>query len=165
MIQIQVDTLFVIADDLIKILKMIRGGDGKLTVKEIQSVVVFFQRLMGVAVPIQRINQLIAEFLIKGFNGNSGLTQGGDLGKGFLCSQKMNGIVDQLLIQRMVIGADRDDPGFVLRFWKKISPVKFNAGKQRERASSSGRDSFNTRVQIVSNSSISKTVVYSLVQA
>ena len=55
MIQIQVDTLFVIADDLIKILKMIRGGDGKLTVKEIQSVVVFFQRLMGVAVPIQRI--------------------------------------------------------------------------------------------------------------
>ena len=36
---------------------------------------------MGVAVPIQRINQLIAEFLIKGFNGNSGLTQGGDLGK------------------------------------------------------------------------------------
>ena len=108
---------------------MIRGGDGKLTVKEIQSVVVFFQRLMGVAVPIQRINQLIAEFFVKGFNGNSGLTQGGDLGKGFLCSQKMNGIVDQLLIQRMVIGADRDDPGFVLRFWKKISPVKFNAGK------------------------------------
>lgn len=129
MIQVQVDTLFVIADDLIKILKMIRGGDGKLTVKEIQSVVVFFQRLMGVAVPIQRINQLIAEFFVKGFNGNSGLTQGGDLGKGFLCSQKMNGIVDQLLIQRMVIGADRDDPGFVLRFWKKISPVKFNAGK------------------------------------
>ena len=89
MIQIQVDTLFVITDDLIQILKMIRGGDGKLTVKEIQSVVVFFQRLMGVAVPIQRINQLIAEFLIKGFNGNSGLTQGGDLGKGFLCSQKI----------------------------------------------------------------------------
>lgn len=81
MFKAEADTLLLVADHLIKILEMLRWGDGKLTVKKIKSIVIFFQSLSCMAVPVQRVDQMVAQFLVKGLNTDRSLAECGDPGK------------------------------------------------------------------------------------
>ena len=53
------------------------------------------------------------EFFIEGFNPDGCLADRSDLSVSLFVQKQLNGLVNQLLVQRMIISADGNDPGFI----------------------------------------------------
>ena len=91
--------------------------------------VVFFYGLAGVAVPVEGVYQVIAEFFIKGIYPHCCLADGGYPGEIFLSGKQLHRLIDQLLVQGMVVCTDGDDPGLIFGFGKEIPLVQFQSLK------------------------------------
>ena len=91
--------------------------------------VVFFNGLTGVAVPVEGVYQVIVEFLVKGLYPHCCLADGGYSGKILPFGKQLHCLIDQLLVQGVVVCTDGNDPGFIFGFGKEIPFVQFQSLK------------------------------------
>ena len=64
------------------------------------------------------------ELLVKGFDADGGLAHRGDGPVVLALHQQLDGFVNQFLVQGVVVGADGNYPGLILRLGKKIALVE-----------------------------------------
>ena len=93
--------------------------------------VVFFNGLAGVAVPVEGVYQVIVESFVKGLYPHCCLADRGYPGEVLLFGKQLHRLIDQLLVQGMVICTDGDNPGFVFGFGKKIPLVQLQSLKAK----------------------------------
>ena len=93
--------------------------------------VVFFNRLTGVAVPVEGVYQVVVEFFIKRLYPYCCLADGCYSGKILLSSKQLYRLINQFLVQGMVVCTDGDNPGFIFGFGKEITFVQFQSLKAK----------------------------------